>query len=154
MPEIDELTQLLSQRAWDKELNLWIGSEPTLRAKLNGITATTIDLLDLLDGDVPKDDDDIRLLLRTAIRKYLQKLPREQGRRTILIVLSAALLARYGVGVREFYDWFCDDFSMAFLVIEAVCPDFAWPEDVECHPNQLVDYFSDNSSLIKRQFGA
>jgi hypothetical protein len=64
------------------------------------------------------------------------------------------LLATYGVGVREFYDWFCNDFSMVFLVIEGRCSDTTWPEEVECYPNQLIDYFTGTSGLIKRQFGA
>ena len=154
MAATDELSRLVNQRTWDKELNLWVGPERELRARLEGVKLETLDLLDLIVGDVPADDDDIRLYLARAIRQHLKSISRERGQRMVLIVLSAGLLARYGVGVREFYDWFCDDFSMVFLVIEGRCSDIQWPEEVQCHPNQMIDYFSETSGVIKRQFGA
>ncbi len=151
MPETNELAQLLCQRTWDKELNLWVGPEQQLLALLDGVRHETLDLLDLIEGDVPADDDDIRRYLAQAIRNRLKSISRERGQRMVLIVLSAGLLARYGVGVREFYEWFCDDFSMVFLVVEGRCSEMHWPEEVECHPNQLIDYFKKTSGLIKRQ---
>jgi hypothetical protein len=153
MPETAELSQIVSQRTWDKELNLWVGPERQLREQLEGLRVETLDLLDLIVGDVSADDDDVRLQLARAIRQHVKAIPRERGQQVVLIVLSAGLLARYGVGVREFYEWFCDDFSMVFLVVEGRCTDVEWPEEVECHPNQLIDYFSETSGLIKRQFG-
>jgi hypothetical protein len=153
MPETAELSQLVAQRTWDKELNLWVGPERELRTLLHGVKLQTLDLLDLIVGDTPSDDDDIRRYLALAIRQHVKAISRQRGQRMVLIVLSAGLLARYGVGVREFYEWFCDDFSMVFLVIEGRCSDMHWPEEVECHPNQLTDYFSETSGLIKRQFG-
>ena len=153
MPKIAELSQLLSQRTWDKELNLWVGTERQLRERLEGMRLETLDLLDLIVGDVSPDDDDVRLQLARAIRQHVKAIPRERGQHVVLIVLSAGLLARFGVGVREFYEWFCDDFSMVFLVVEGRCSDVEWPDEVECHPNQLIDYFSETSGLIKRQFG-
>lgn len=148
-----ELSQLIAQRTWDKELNLWVGPERQLRAALEGGKLETLDLLDLIADDVPADDDDIRLYLARAIRQYVKSISREKGQRMILIVLSAGLLAKYGVGVREFYEWFCDDFSMVFLVVEGHCSNIHFPEDVECHPKQMVDYFCATSGLIKRKFG-
>jgi hypothetical protein len=153
MPESDELSQLMSQRTWDRELNLWVGPDRELRVLLQGVKLETLDVLDLIAVDVPADDDDIRQYLALALRKHLKSLSRERGQRRVLIVLSASLLARYGVGVREFFDWFCDDFSMVFLVVEGRCSDMAWPEEVECHPNQLIDFFSGNSGFVKRLFG-
>lgn len=153
MPETAELSQLVGQRTWDKELNLWVGPERQLREQLEGLRVETLDLLDLIEVDVAADDDDVRLQLARAIRQHVKAIPRERGQHVVLIVLSAGLLARFGVGVREFYEWFCDDFSMVFLVVEGRCTDVEWPEEVECHPNQLIDYFSETSGLIKRQFG-
>ena len=153
MPQTDELSQLLRPRTWDKELNLWVGPERQLRPLLDGLKVETLDLLDVIDDDWPVEDDDIRRPFAQAIRQRLKAIPRERGQRLVLIVLSAGLLARYKVGVGEFYEWFCNDFSMVILVIEAGGSDTPWPEEVECHPSRLVDYFSDNSSLIKRQFG-
>ncbi len=148
-----ELPQLVGQRTWDKELNLWVGPERELCALLEGVKLETLDLLDLIVADVPADDADIRRYLAQAIRQHVKAISRERGQRMVLIVRAAGLLARYGVGVREFYEWFCDDFSMVFLVVEGRCPNMTWPEEVECHPNQIVDYFSPASGLIKRQFG-
>jgi len=153
MPETAELSRLVGQRTWDKELNLWVGPEKQLRAQLEGVRLETLDLLDLIVGDETADDDDVRLQLARAIRQHVRSIPRECGQRVVLIVRSAGLLARYGVGVREFYDWFCDDFSMVFLLVEGRCSEVDWPEEVECHPSQLIDYFSETSGLIKRQFG-
>ena len=62
MPDTDELSQLVSQRTWDKELNLWVGPERQLRAQLEGVRLETVDLLDLIVGDVTVDDD-VRLQL-------------------------------------------------------------------------------------------
>jgi hypothetical protein len=152
MLETAELSQLVCQRTWDKELNLWVGPEIQLREKLAGVRVETLDLLDLIERDAASVDDDVRLHLTHAIRQHLKSFARERGERVVLIVRSAALLASYGVGVREFYEWFCDDFSMVFLLVEGRCSYVEWPEEVECHPNQLIDYFSETSSLIKRQF--
>jgi len=68
-------------------------------------------------------------------------------------VRSAGLLARYRVGVQDFYDWFCDDFAMAILLIEGRCSEKDWPDEVECAQDKLVEYFSD-SGMIKRLIGA
>src|SRR5262249_42706027 len=116
MSETEGLSQLMSQRTWDKELNLWVGPEKDLRAQLEGVRIDTLDLLDLIVGDFPAEDDDIRLYLARAIRQHVRSIAREHSQRMVLIVLSPGLLARYGVGVREFYEWFCNDFSMVFLV--------------------------------------
>lgn len=153
MPETAGILQLVGQRTWDKELNLWIGPERQLREQLEGLRVETLDLLDLIEVDMSTDDDDVRLHLARAIRQHVKAIPRERGQHVVLIVLSAGLLARFRVGVREFYEWFCDDFSMVFLVVEGRCTDVEWPDEVECHPNQLIDYFSETSGLIKRQFG-
>jgi hypothetical protein len=153
MLETTAISNLVCQRTWDKELNLWVGPERLLRAQLDGLRVEALDLLDLIEADVSDDEDDVRLHLRRAIRQHLNSIPRERGQHVVLIVLSAGLLARFGVGVREFYEWFCDDFSMVFLVIEGRCTDVEWPDEVECHPNQLIDYFSETSGMIKRQFG-
>ena len=148
-----DLSQLLRQRTWDKELNLWVGPERPLRELLEGLRVETLDLLDLIEVDESSEDDDVRRQLTQAIRQHLKAIPRERSQQLVLIVLSAGLLARFRVGVREFYEWFCDDFSMSFLVVEGRCNDVEWPDEVECHPNQLIDYFSETSGLIKRQFG-
>ena len=122
MQAIEELVQLLRQRTWDKELLLWSGPEAKLLPALTGLQAETLDLLDLFDPAQPTwpglseagsasrrdaatwDDDEIRLHLCRSLRRRLQAVDRAPGKRTVLIVRSAGLLARYRAGVREFYE--------------------------------------------------
>ena len=144
----------LGQRTWDKELVLWVGSEAKLLPVLTGVHVDRLDLLDLFDGPPEQvDDDEIRQHLSRSLRKWLRSLPRISGKRTVLVVRSAALLARYHVGVREFYDWFCDDFSMVILLVEGVCAGAEWPEEVQCDSKRILDYFSE-AGMVKRQFAA
>jgi hypothetical protein len=174
MQTIDELAQLVQQRTWDKELVVWFGPESKLLPALTAVQVETLDLLDLFTtwpglsetgtgvseirphvGPVSQltEDDDIRQYLTRSLRKWLQSLDRPGGKRTALLVRSAALLARYRVGVRDFYEWFCDDFSMVILLVERPAAEEQWPEEVECNPNRMVEYFSEND-MTKRQFQA
>jgi hypothetical protein len=149
-----ELAELIRQRTWDKELLLWFGPEVKLRPFLDSIHIEVLDLLDLFEAaSLPVDDDEVRQHLSQSLRQRLRSIPRVAGRRATLIVRSAGLLARYRVGVQEFYDWFCDDFAMAILLIEGRCSESDWPDEVECAQDKLVEYFTD-SGMIKRLFGA
>src|ERR1022692_506081 len=123
----DELAELIRQRTWDKELLLWFGPEVKLLPFLASIHIEVLDLLDLFEAaSLPVDDDEVRQQLSQSLRQRLRSIPRVAGRRTTLIVRSAGLLARYRVGVQEFYDWFCDDFSMVILLIEGRCSEADW----------------------------
>lgn len=145
----DELTEVVRQRRWDKELLLWFGPEVKLLPFLTGIHVEVLDLLDLFGPTgIPVDDDEVRQRLSKSLRQRLRS-PRIAGSRTALIVRSAGLLARYRIGVQDFYDWFCDDFAMAILLVEGRCSEREWPDEVECAPNRLVEYFTD-SGMIKR----
>lgn len=153
MLTVNDLAQLVRQRNWDKELNLWVGSEHQLRSALDGAQVESLDLLDLFDTDqLPIDDDDVRLHLSKSLRQRLKAVPRPTGRRVALLVKSAGLLARYRVGVSEFYNLFCDDFSMVFLIIEGRCAEAHWPDEVDYDPDRLIEYFSE-STMTKHQFG-
>lgn len=171
MQTIDELAQLLQQRNWDKELVVWFGPESKLVPALTGVQVESLDLLDLFTtwpglsetgmgvsesrthASQLTDDDDIRQYLTRSLCKWLQSLDRRGGKQTALLVRSAALLARYRVGVRDFYEWFCDDFSMVILLVERPAAAEQWPEEVDCNPNRMVEYFSEND-MTKRQFEA
>jgi hypothetical protein len=146
----DELANIVQQRTWDKELLLWLGPEAKLLPLLSGIQVEFLDLLDLFEPDtISVDDDDVRRHLSQSLRKRLKLIPRVPGKRTALIVRSAGLLARYRVGVQDFYDWFCGDFAMAALLIEGRCNENEWPDEVRCAPDKLVEYFTD-SGMVKR----
>jgi hypothetical protein len=150
----DQLSELIRQRTWDKELLLWFGPEVKLLPFLASIHVEILDLLDLFDAaKMPVDDDDVRQHLSQSLRQRLKSIPRAPGGRTALIVRSAGLLARYRVGVQDFYDWFCDDFAMAILLIEGGCSEKDWPDEVECAQGKLVEYFRD-PGMIKRLIGA
>src|ERR1035438_2975898 len=77
----------------------------------------TLDLLDLFDEDkLPMDDEETRQCMVAVLSTRLQAIPTGPGTRVVLVVTSIGLLARYAVGLREFYDWFCGDFSMVVLL--------------------------------------
>jgi len=146
----DELTKLLRQRTWDRELILWFGAESKLVPFLASVQVEIFDLLDTFDPtSLPVDDDEVRRHLSQSLRKCLQSISRGANKHTALIVRSAGLLARYRVGVQDFYNWFCDDFSMVILLVEGRCSESDWPDEVECAPDRLVEYFT-QSDLIKR----
>lgn len=146
----DELAELIRQRTWDKELLLWFGPETKLLPFLASIHVEVLDLLDLFEpASIPVDDDEVRQHLSQSLRRRLRSIPRVAAKRTALIVRSAGLLARYRVGVQDFYDWFCDDFAMAILLVEGSSGESEWPDEVECAPDRLVEYFTD-SGIIKR----
>lgn len=150
MPDHDELANLLLQRTWDKELLLWFGPEAKLLPILAGVQVETLDLLDLFEPDtISLDDDEVRHHLSQSLRKRLKAIPRDSGKRAALIVRSAGLLARYRVGVQDFYDWFCGDFAMAILLVEGRSNETEWPDEVQCAPDRLVEYFTD-SGMVKR----
>jgi hypothetical protein len=150
MQNHEEFVNLLSQRTWDKELILWYGTEAKLQPFLFGIQVDVFDLLDLFTpADLPVEDDEVRIYLSRSLSQYLKSIPRVAAGRTVLIVRSAGLLARYRVGVQDFYDWYCDDFAMAFLLIEGSCTEGKWPDEVECSPDRLVGYFKD-PQMVKR----
>jgi hypothetical protein len=154
MDSAEGLVQLIRQRTWDKELILWFGPEAKLLPFLTYVRVVKLDLLDLFDASsIPIEDDDLRQHLSHALRLRLKAIQHPAGERTALIVRSAGLLARYRVGVQDFYDWFCDDFAMAVLLIEGRCSETEWPDEVECAPDKLLSYFLE-SGFIKRLIGA
>ena len=69
----------------------------------------------------------------------------------VLVVTSIGLLARYAVGLREFYDWFCGDFSMVVLLLERTLEETQWPEEVSCDSDRLLGYFQE--PMVKQVFG-
>jgi hypothetical protein len=147
-----ELRSLVEQRAWEKEVVLWVGTEAALVKLLGTVHHVALDLLDLFDEDkLPMDDEETRQCMVAALSTRLQAIPTGPGMRVVLVVTSIGLLARYAVGLREFYDWFCSDFSMVILLLERTLEETQWPEEVSCDSDRLLGYFQE--PMVKQVFG-
>ena len=143
MSGIEEFRALVKQRTWDKDVLLWRGPEKSLAEALTSAKHPTLDLLDLFDvNKLPIDDDETRDELRTQLRQRLRAIPKGPDNRTVLIVKSIGLLARYNVGLKEFYDWFISSHTLVVLLLESIVEPGKWPDDVRCEAKRLTDYFA------------
>jgi hypothetical protein len=137
-----ELRAILQQRTWDKEVVVWLGSEQSLLETVNTAHLVALDLLDLFDDNsLPADDVDTRTLLTRQLRGKLQSLPKGPDARSVLVVKSIGLLARYNMGLKEFHDWFVGSYAMVILLLEKTASDTLWPEEVELEAGRLLHYF-------------
>jgi hypothetical protein len=153
MKTLTELARLVQQKTWDKDLVLWVGSENRLRELLGATPTVELDLLDLFDPDhLPMDDGETRTELQRNLRKRLQTLSVSPGNRAILLVRSIGLLARYQSGVRDFYEWFCNDFAMVVLVLNRLPAEPIGSDEVVCVPDRLVQYFR-APEVVKQVYG-
>lgn len=142
MKRATELTKLIRQRTWDKDVVLWIGTEADLLTTLKTVKIANLDLLDLFDEtNLPMEDEETRSQLTRELRAKLRTIPAGPQDRTVLIVKSVGLLARYSVGTSEFYKWFCGDFAMVVLLLDGVPERTDWPEEIACDGNRLLNYF-------------
>jgi len=153
MKTVADLAALTRQKTWDKDVVLWVGAEHALLHTLGQLSYTVLDLLDLFDEDcLPMEHEETQAHLRRGLRRQLQSLQVSAERRTVLIVKSIGLLARYHAGVREFYEWFCNDFAMVVLLLDGVLEERLWPEEVTCDTDSLLKYF-DTPGVVKQVFG-
>ena len=140
-----ELRSLAEQRAWDKEIAIWIGSCEALLAVLpsgtSGPDVQQLDLLDLLAG-IEVIGDEVANRFKLALRGRLQDLRPAHGTRRVLIVASSPLLVHYNLGLREFFDWFCSDRSFVILQIEGFADRLSLPTEFEFHPRKVVEYLA------------
>jgi len=151
---IKEFRGLLKQRTWDKEVLLWLGPDKHLFDAVASIKYVTLDLLDLFDvNKLPIDEDETRVKLRNQLRQKLKAIPKGPDNRTVLVVKSIGLLARYKVGVKEFYDWFIGSHTLVVLVLESLEKQGKWPEDVRCEAKLLLDYFAE-PTMVKQTYAA
>ena len=154
MNGIKEFRDLLKQRTWDKEVLLWLGPDKHLFDALASAKYVTLDLLDLFDiNKLPIDEDETRAELRMQLRRTLKAIPKGPDNRTVLVVKSVGLLARYKVGVKEFYDWFIGSHTLVVFVLESLEKHSKWPEDVRCEAKCLPDYFAD-PTMVKETYVA
>ena len=153
MKSPQDLAALVQQRTWDKDLVLWLGSEDSLHKALSKARVEVLDMLDLFDPDhLPMDEEETRDQMLHALRQKLQAIQVGSAHRTVLIVKSIGLLARYDAGVKEFYEWFCSDFGMVVLALDGVIEDLKWPDEVTCESDRLIKYFTE-SERVKEVYG-
>lgn len=154
MKGVADLKALVQQLNWDKEVLLWLGPEKPMVTALGSAKYTVLDLLDLFQADhLPLDDDAIKDVLRDQLRSYLRAIPKGPDTRTVLIVKSIGLLARYGVGLKEFYDWFVGSHTILILLLEDAPEKSDWPDEVRCNPNWLPGYFAE-PGMVKEIYSA
>ena len=147
-----EIKKLSLNPSWSKELVLWVGPEKSLLESIGSVKVQTLDLLDLFDeANLPMDEDETRLQLRHALQAKLRSIPASADNRTVLIVKSIGLLARYKVGLQPFYDWFVGSFGMAVLLLDRTGEKADWPDEVECDSNRLMRYFTE-PGMVKEVF--
>jgi hypothetical protein len=147
-----ELTKLVRQRTWDKDVVLWVATESALLEAVGPVKTATLDILDLFDEtNLPMDDDETRSRLTGVLRSKLRAIPTGPGNRTVLIVKSVGLLARYNIGTSEFYKWFCGDFAMVVLLLDGVPDRVEWPDEITCDGNRLLSYFRE-PDVVKHVF--
>ncbi len=152
MKRPSELAKLVRQQTWDKDVVLWVGTETSLGDALKHVKSVTLDLLDLFDEtNSPMDDEETRTRLTRELRTKLKAIPTGPESRTVLIVKSVGLLARYNVGTSEFYKWFCGDFAMVVLLLDGVPERTDWPEEMACDGNRLLNYFRE-PDVVKHVF--
>ena len=140
-----DLTRLASQRTWDKDVVVWLGSEAALTAALpknHGLKYEVIDLLDLLsENAIPDTDEDVATGLRRALKEKLPGISKAAGGRCVLAVKSAGILVRYNLGLREFFDWFDMDRGLVVLLAETRTDNIQLPNNLEWRPRWFIDYF-------------
>ncbi len=139
-----DLKALVKQRTWDKEVLMWLGSEKSLIGALGSAKHVVLDLLDLFQPDnLPPDDDATKDAIHDQLRHRLRAMPKGPDNRTILVVKSIGLLARYKVGLKDFYDWFVGSHTLVALLLEGSTEKTDWPDEVRCDTKRLLDYFNE-----------
>ena len=139
-----DLKALLKQRTWDKEVFIWLGSEKSLISTLGSAKHVVLDLLDLFQPDnLPPDEDSTKDAIHDQLRLRLRAMPKGPHNRTILVVKSIGLLARYKVGLKDFYDWFVGSHTIVALLLEGSAEKTDWPDEVRCDTKRLLDYFNE-----------
>jgi len=149
-----DLKALVKQRTWDKEVIIWLGPEKPLISAIGGSKHVLLDLLDLFEPDnLPPDDDSTKDVLCAQLRHRLRSIAKGPDNRTVLVVKSIGLLARYRVGLKEFYDWFVGSYTILILLLEAPPEKSDWPDDVCCDSKRLPGYFEE-PGMVKEIYTA
>jgi hypothetical protein len=142
------LQNLMQRPDWGKNVIVWIGDRAALDLVLQGVAQVQLDLLNLLPEDeaLPAAQDDRAEWLQQELKKYLREHRPDGSDRIVLRVRNAALLTRYRVGLRPFYDWFAGSQTMTVLEIDRIKP-VGLPDTVadtlRFDADGLANYFRD-----------
>ena len=148
-----DLKALVKQRTWDKEVLIWLGTEKSLIAALSSAKHVVLDLLDLFKPDkLPPEEEATKDAIHDQLRARLRAIPKGPDNRTVLVVKSIGLLARYKVGLKDFYDWFVGSHTVVALLLEGTGEKTDWPDEVKCDTKRLLDYFSE-PGMVKEVYG-
>jgi len=148
-----DLKALVKQRTWDKEVLVWLGTEKSLIGALGSAKHVVLDLLDLFQPDsLPPDDDTTKDAIHGQLCQRLRAIPKGPDNRTVLVVKSIGLLARYKVGLKGFYDWFVGSHTVVALLLEGTVEKTDWPDEVKCDTKRLLDYFNE-PGMVKEVYG-
>jgi len=63
------------------------------------------------------------------------------------------LLARYHVGLADFYNYFVGDHTIVILLLEELPEKSEWPDEVRCDSKRLPGYFSE-AGMVKETYSA
>ena len=148
-----DLKAVLGQRTWDKEVILWLGGEKPLINTLGSSKRVVLDLLELFNPDSLPDEESTKEVLSLQLRQWLRSISKGPDNRTVLIVKSIGLLARYRVGLKEFYDWFVGSYTILVLLLDEVLEKSNWPDEVRCDPKLLLGYFEE-PGMVKEMYAA
>jgi len=137
------LADLLKQKTWDKDVVLWHGPVERLRGWLGARPTVELDLLDVVpsDFDPAADTSHVNDTFRRALDERLQAIEASRKGAQVLIVRSAPLLERFGVGARPFYDWHAGSQTMTILAVEGFATEMDFPPEVEYDGHRLRNYF-------------
>jgi len=143
---------LLDAPYWSKEVVVWVGGMEGLAELLSASRRIDLDLVALVPDDekLPSSRDDRADLMRRQLDEFLRANQPDGKQRVVLVVRNAGLLAKYGVGLQSFYDWFGGTQTMSVLAIDqlkAIELPSTCTGAVKFDPKWLVDYF--RSALAK-----
>ena len=121
---VAQFKAILDRPTWSKDLVVWVGDREALDHVLVAFKQQELDLLDLLPDDeaLPAAREDRAELLDRELDKRLQAAKPPGTERVILRVRNAAVLAKYGVGLQRFYEWFGGSHTLAVLEIDRLRP--------------------------------
>ena len=141
MKSVSDLRDLVEQRAWNKEIVVWLGSIDLLLSAIPVGSGDTkqLDLLDLVSNE-DLADDEARVQFRRALDSQLKSLKPFPGDRRILIVTSTSLVAHFNIGLAGFFDWFCTDRSMVILHLDGKPEKLSLPAEFEFRADALLEY--------------